>query len=73
MALDEMELITTRDTQRCTLSSENQINTWHKTMNASTDDDLGTEEIQDIKENLSGTEQPARFNNVDDLLNDLDN
>jgi len=74
MALDEIEKITSSDAERCTLTDATRtIGVWSKTMNSTTEDDLSTEEIKDIKNHFSGTEQLARFSNVDDLIDDLDN
>jgi len=74
MALDELEKITSQDAKRCTLSEATRtIGVWSKTMNSNVEDDLSTEEISDIKNHFTGTEQSVRFSNIDDLINDLDN
>jgi len=74
MALDKMEKITSRDAERCTVSDATRtIGVWSQTMNSNVQDDLSTEEINDIKNHFTGTEQPTRFSNIDDLINDLDN
>lgn len=74
MALDEIEEVTSRQAERCTLSVGTEpINIWSQTMNSSVEDDLSTDEINDLKEHFSGTEQPTHFSNVDELINDLDN
>ena len=73
MALDEIEEITSRQAERCTLSIGTEtIDIWSQTMNSSVEDDLSTDEINDLKEYFSGTEQPTRFSNVDELIDDLD-
>jgi len=74
MALDEMERVTSKQSERCTLSdSTRTLDIWSQVMNSSAEDDLSTDEIKDLKEHFSGTEQPTRFSNVDELINDLDN
>lgn len=72
MALDEIEQVTSRQAERCTLSDSTRIlGIWSQVMNSSIEDDLSTDEINDIKEYFSGTEQPTRFSNVDELIDDL--
>jgi len=75
MALDEkIEQVTSRQIERCTLSdSTMEPSIWSQVMNSSIEDDLSTDEINDLKEHFSGTERPTHFSNVDELINDLDN
>jgi len=75
MALDEkIKEITSKQAERCTLSESTRIiGTWSHAMSSSVEDDLSTDEINDLKEYFSGTEQPTRFSNVDELIDDLDN
>lgn len=74
MALDEMEQVTSKQAERCTLSDNTRtFSIWYQEMNSSIEDDLSTDEINDLKEYFSGTEQPTRFSNVDELIDDLDN
>ena len=71
MALDE---VTSRQAERCTFSdSTRTLDIWSQVMDSSIEDDLSTDEINDLKEHFSGTEQPTRFSNVDELITDLDN
>jgi len=73
MALDEIEQVTSRQAERCTLSdSTKTLDIWSQVMDSSIEDDLSTDEINDFKEYFSGTEQPTRFSNVDELIDDLD-
>lgn len=75
MALDEIiKHITSRQIERCTLGDNTtELSVWSQVMNSSIEDDLSTDEINDLKEHFSGTEQPTHFSNVDELINDLDN
>lgn len=74
MALDEIEQVTSRQTERCTMSDNTKtFSIWYQTVDSGIEDDLSTDEINDIKKHFSGTEQPTRFSNVDELIDDLDN
>ena len=75
MTLDKIEQVTARQqAERCTLNDSTiEFSILSKVMNSNVEDDLSTDEINDLKEYFSGTEQPTRFSNVDELINDLDN
>lgn len=74
MVLDEIEQVTSKQAERCTLGDTTmEISIWSQVMNSSIEDDLSTDEINDLKEHFSGTEQLTHFSNVDEFINDLDN